>query len=52
MYPAFVTLLAEISCLLFLFRKCFVVVVVVVVVVSFFSSTIRLSFFFFLRLAY
>ena len=34
-YPAFVTLLAGISCLLYLFRKClFVVVVVVVVVVA------------------
>ena len=29
-YPAFVTLLADISCLLFLFRKCLFVVVVVV----------------------
>ena len=36
-YPAFVTLLADISCLLFLFRKCLFVVVVVVV-----SSTIGL----------
>ena len=29
-YPAFVTLLSDISCLLFLFRKCLFVVVVVV----------------------
>ena len=29
-YPAFVTLLADISCLLFLFRKCLFVVVVIV----------------------
>ena len=29
-YPAFVTLLGDISCLLFLFRKCLFVVVVVV----------------------
>ena len=29
-YPAFVTLLADISCLFFLFRKCLFVVVVVV----------------------
>ena len=29
-YPAFVTLLADISCLLFLFRKCLLVVVVFV----------------------
>ena len=33
-YPAFVTLLADISCLLFLFRKCLFVVVVVVVLFS------------------
>ena len=33
-YPAFVTLLADSSCLLFLFRKCLLVVVVVVVLFS------------------
>ena len=37
-YPAFVTLLADSSCLLFLFRKCLFVVVVVVVVLFSLSS--------------
>ena len=37
-YPAIVTLLADISCLRFLFRKCLFVVVVVVVVLFSLSS--------------
>ena len=47
-YPAFVSLLADISCLLFLFRKC----CCFVFLFSSSSPPCVLSFFFFLSLAY